>query len=261
MIRVAVAGCAGKMGREVVRAVSGASDMALVGAASPRHAGEDAGTLAGVSPVGVPIHASVSELLAGTVLDVLVDMTTPAVVHGHLQAAIVAGVHAVVGTTGLGPQQLADLDARARDRGVGVLVAPNFAIGAILMMRFAEQAAAHFEAAEIVELHHDRKQDAPSATALRTAEAMAKARDRFQEGISTETLPGVRGGATHGIHVHSVRLPGVVASQEVIFGGLGQLLTIRHDTFSRESFMPGVLLAIRKVGGLRGLVHGLDRLI
>jgi 4-hydroxy-tetrahydrodipicolinate reductase len=223
MIRVAVAGAAGRMGQAVCDAVEGASDMQLVGRADPA--------------LGVALE----EVLPAA--EVVVDFTTPDTALANALACVQAGVHVVIGTTGFDP---APLEAAGREEGrrANVLIAPNFAIGAVLMMRFAAEAARHMTSAEIVELHHDAKLDAPSGTAARTAKLMAEASGKPQPPI------------------HSVRLPGLVAHQEVILGDLGQTLTIRHDTISRESFMPGVLLAVRRVGSLeRSPVIGLESLL
>ncbi len=229
MIRVAVAGAAGRMGETVCAAVEGAEDMELVGRADPL------------------LGTTLEDVLPGA--DVVVDFTRPDTALGNALSCVRAGVHVVVGTTGFDPAPLlADLRSVARPADgrpqANVLIAPNFAIGAVLMMRFAAEAAKHMQRAEIVELHHDRKLDAPSGTAARTAELMAAA-------TGGEPPP-----------IHSVRLPGLVAHQEVIFGDIGQTLTIRHDTIGRESFMPGVLLAIRRVGSLeQSLVIGLEHLL
>ncbi len=223
MIRVAVAGAAGRMGQTVCEAVEGASDMELVGRADPQ--------------LGVTLE----EVLAGA--QVVVDFTTPDTALANALACVEAGVHVVIGTTGFDP---APLEAAGAEKGrrANVLIAPNFAIGAVLMMRFAAEAAAHMAKAEIIELHHDAKLDAPSGTAARTARLMAEASGKPQPPI------------------HSVRLPGLVAHQEVILGDLGQTLSIRHDSISRESFMPGVLLAVRRVGSLeRSPVFGLESLL
>jgi 4-hydroxy-tetrahydrodipicolinate reductase len=237
MIRVAVAGAAGRMGAAVCAAVEGAEDMELVGRADPLLGVTLEDVLMGTRPSAHPP-------------EVVVDFTQPDTALGNALTCVRAGVHVVVGTTGFDPAPLRQArpvqTPPARPRA-NVLVAPNFAIGAVLMMRFAAEAAKHMERAEIVELHHDRKLDAPSGTATRTAELMVAA------------TGGERAG---GIPIHSVRLPGLVAHQEVIFGDIGQTLTIRHDTIGRESFMPGVLLAIRKVGGLEeSLVVGLEHLL
>jgi 4-hydroxy-tetrahydrodipicolinate reductase len=224
MIRVAVAGAAGRMGETVCAAVQEADDMDLVGRADPL------------------LGTTLEEVLPGA--EVVVDFTRPDTALGNALACVRAGVHVVIGTTGFDPAPLKQArSAEGRPRA-NVLVAPNFAIGAVLMMRFAADAAKHMEKAEIVELHHDGKLDAPSGTAKRTAELMAQA--------SGDGEPPI----------HSVRLPGLVAHQEVILGDVGQTLTIRHDTISRESFMPGVLLAIRRVGSLeQSPVIGLEQLL
>jgi 4-hydroxy-tetrahydrodipicolinate reductase len=218
-IRVAVAGAAGRMGQTVCRAVQGAGDLELTGRADPA------------------LNTPVREVLPNA--DVLVDFTVPTSVVANAREALAAGVHVVIGTTGFDPAELAGAT------GANIFVAPNFAIGAVLMMQFAVQAARHMAKAEIIELHHDAKVDAPSGTAARTAALIADASGRGQ------TPP-----------IHSVRLPGLVAHQEVIFGDVGQTLTIRHDSVDRESFMPGVLLAIRRVGGLtESPVVGLENLL
>jgi 4-hydroxy-tetrahydrodipicolinate reductase len=224
MIAVAVAGAAGRMGETVCRAVEGAEDMRLSGRADP---------LLGIE---------LAEVLSSA--DVVVDFTRPETALANALSCLQAGVHVVVGTTGFDLQALRDAADAQEGPGANVLVAPNFAIGAVLMMRFAAEAAKHMAKAEIVELHHDGKLDAPSGTAALTAELMAAA-------SGAEAPP-----------IHSVRLPGLVANQEVLLGDLGQTLSIRHDTISRESFMPGVLLAVRRVGELpERVVVGLDKLL
>jgi len=224
MIRVAVAGAAGRMGQTVCAAVEGAQDMELVGRADP---------LLGVG---------IEQVLDGA--EVVVDFTRPDTALGNALACLRAGVHVVIGTTGFDPAPLEQVrPAEGRPRA-NALIAPNFAIGAVLMMRFAAEAAKHMQKAEIIELHHDAKLDAPSGTAALTAQLMATATGGEQPPI------------------HSVRLPGLVAHQEVILGDVGQTLTIRHDTINRESFMPGVLLAVRRVATLQEpLVVGLERLL
>jgi 4-hydroxy-tetrahydrodipicolinate reductase len=224
MIRVAVAGAAGRMGETVCAAVEGARDMELVGRADPR------------------LGVSVEDVLPAA--EVLIDFTTPDTALQNALASVRAGVHVVIGTTGFDPAPLAQEQPLAGVPRANVLIAPNFAIGAVLMMRFAAEAARHMQKAEIIELHHDGKLDAPSGTAALTAQLMAAA----------------SGGAPPPIH--SVRLPGLVANQEVILGDLGQTLSIRHDTISRESFMPGVLLAVRRVRTLeQSPVIGLESLL
>jgi 4-hydroxy-tetrahydrodipicolinate reductase len=221
VIRVAVAGAAGRMGETVCGAVAGADDMELVARADPA------------------LGHSVRDALAHSP-DVIVDFTVPETAIANAREAVAAGVHVVIGTTGFDVGELRGLD------GANIFIAPNFAIGAVLMMRFAAEAAKHMRRAEIIELHHDRKVDKPSGTAARTAALMAEAAGR----------------ADYEVPIHSVRLPGLVAHQEVILGDVGQTLTIRHDSIDRESFMPGVLLAIRRVGELtESPVVGLERLL
>ena len=268
-IRVLVVGAAGRMGSEVVRAISKADDMALVGAVDRNRVGEDAGAVAGIPPVGVNITDSLSDAIAASSPDVVVDFTVPASVAANVKTALKADVACVVGATGLTEDNLSEIAALCDERKTPAFVAPNFAIGAVLMMQFAAQAAPHFEAAEVIELHHAGKLDAPSGTALRTAKLM-QAATGCRAGSPNPAEPRAQGdagaspsrGQTEGrIHIHSVRLPGLVAHQEVIFGGLGETLTFRHDSTSRESFMPGVLLAIRKVRELKGLVVGVEKLL
>jgi 4-hydroxy-tetrahydrodipicolinate reductase len=259
MIDVLVTGAAGKMGSEVVRAVTAAEDMQVVAAVDPASAGA---AVADGSGGEIVCSQDLGTAISETKPDVMVDFTHPDAVEGNLDVALSAGVDCVVGTTGIAEEQLADLVAEAPE-GTCLFMAPNFAIGAVLMMSFAEQAARFMPHAEIVELHHDRKADAPSGTAMRTAHLVASARERVPSapGRETEWAEGARGASVEDVTVHSVRLPGLVAHQEVVFGGQGQTLTIRHDSIDRTSFMPGVVLAVRSVGELSGLVVGLDRLL
>jgi len=242
------------MGRMVCAAVSADPDLELV---------------AGIVRPGAETPSDFSHLSLADSLDALhdagaevaVDFTRLDAVMGNLRWASDHGVHMVVGTTGLSADDLQEIRQLLEGSASNVVVAPNFAIGAVLMQRFAEQAARFFPSAEIVELHHEGKLDAPSGTALATAERMARARSEAWKGPANETIPGVRGGDVEGIRIHSVRLPGLVAHQEVIFGGTGQTLTIRHDSPQRESFMPGVILAIKAVGSRPGLTVGLEPIL
>jgi 4-hydroxy-tetrahydrodipicolinate reductase len=263
-IRIAISGAAGRMGRTVVRTVSREPDMQVVGALDLEHvAGRDAGEVAGIGPLGVPLTTDLTSIFAAGP-EVLVEFATGRAVVDHIRAALEAGVRPVVGSTGMTAEDIERLGALAAQRRVGAVIAPNFAIGAVLMMEFARAAARHLPHAEIIELHHDRKRDAPSGTAVKTAKGIAEARGApvptpvVQE---EEMVTGARGGMVDGVRVHSVRLPGLVAHQAVVFGGLGQTLTIRHDSVSEESFMPGLLLAIRRVRDLEGLVFGLEHLL
>lgn len=260
MISVAVAGAAGRMGREVVRAVAAAEDMALVAAFDVTRTGEDAGTVAGVGPLRAPIQPLTSQALSVASAAVLVDFTTSEAARESMATALQAGVRVVSGTTGLGEDVLDELVEMSRRLGVGLIYAPNFSIGAVLMMHFSEIAARYLPAAEIIELHHDAKRDAPSGTALLTARRIASVWSRSQSSDTSQEC-AARGDASLGPHIHSIRLPGLVAHQEVLFGGQGQVLTIRHDSLDRTSFMPGVLLAIRHVLSMNGPVIGLDAVL
>lgn len=262
-IRVAIAGAAGRMGKAAVRAVAAAPDMTLAAALGrERGVGQDAGTLAGTVPLGVKLTAELADALDAKP-DVLIDFCPGAAAAEHARAAIPASIRPVIGATGISQPDLDSLAALCGAKRVGAVVAPNFAVGAVLMIEFARLAAEYFPHAEIIELHHDRKRDAPSGTALRTAAVVAAARGSAPVPTvkEEEMIAGARGGRVEGIPVHSVRLPGLVAHQEIIFGGPGQTLTIRHDSVNEESFMPGLLLAVRKVRSLVGLVYGLEKLL
>lgn len=264
MIRVAVSGAAGRMGREVVRAVLEAPDLQLAAAVDRVEIGADAGALAVGTPCGLPIAADLAGALREGGAQVLVDFTVPASAPGNIRIAVECGVRPVVGTTGLSEADLEQAAARVRDAGLGGIVAPNFAIGAVLMMRFAAQAARYLPDVEIVELHHERKLDSPSGTALATASAIAAGRAEPPlpaPAGAFEKTPAARGAVSGDVRIHSVRLPGLVAHQVVLFGGPGQTLSIRHDSIDRRSFMPGVLLAVRKAPELTELVVGLERLL
>jgi 4-hydroxy-tetrahydrodipicolinate reductase len=260
-IRVAVLGAAGRMGTAVCRAVLAADDMELVAVVDPPHEGESLDDF-GVTGTGLTI-----EMLGSSVKkaepQVAVDFTHVEAARANLRWCGMNGVHAVVGTTGLTPSDHQDLSALFDGQRANAVVAPNFAIGAVLMMHFAAIAAPWFESAEIIELHHDNKRDAPSGTAMLTAQRMAQSSTEWNaDPTETHTLEGARGGdGPAGIRIHSVRLQGLVAHQEVLLGTTGQSLTIRHDSYDRTSFMPGVLLAIREVGQRPGVTLGLDALL
>lgn len=260
-MRVGVVGAAGRMGAEVCRAVHGADDLELVAAVDPGAAGQDLRSVAGVD-LDLEVAGDL-DALADADVEVAVDFTQPDVVVETIRWLLAHDVHAVVGTTGIGEDDLEDLRRRAADSAANAFLAPNFAIGAVLLMQFAEQAAVHLPDVEVIELHHDGKADAPSGTALRTAEKIADARTTSPRHVGGDGAhPGARGTRHRDVTVHSVRLPGLVAHEEVIFGGLGQTLTLRHDSLARTSFMPGVLLAVREVAGLGdGLVVGLEQLL
>jgi 4-hydroxy-tetrahydrodipicolinate reductase len=263
-IRVFVSGAMGKMGQEVIKTILSQDDIALVGAADTRGVGRDVGYLMGITRVGVDVSGPLDvEALKSSQADILVDFTNPQSVLKNAQTAISAGVVPVIGTSGLDENDIAKIKAAVSKKGVGAFIASNFAIGAVLMMRFAREAAKYLPHIEIIELHHDQKLDAPSGTALKTAEWIAQVREPMPQGHPDEfeKLPGARGADFGGLRIHSVRLPGLVAHQEIIFGGLGQALTIRHDAITRETYMPGVVLAIRRSYKLTDLVIGLENFL
>jgi 4-hydroxy-tetrahydrodipicolinate reductase len=260
MIRVGVFGAGGRMGLTVCRAVVDAPDMQLVAAVDPNRGGVPLREL-GVEGSDLAVANEAAEL-AHADAEVAVDFTVLAAARENLHWCAAAGVHAVVGTTGFEEAELRDLASLFDRASVNAVIAPNFAIGAVLMMRFAELAAPYFETAEIIELHHDLKVDAPSGTAMATAQRIAAASDEWgDDPTRTVVADGARGGRVAGVPIHSVRLRGLVAHQEVLLGTLGQSLSIRHDSYDRASFMPGVLLAARKVRETAGLTVGLDRLL
>ncbi|HYY78541.1 MAG TPA: 4-hydroxy-tetrahydrodipicolinate reductase [Actinomycetes bacterium] len=266
-MRVGVLGATGRMGQATCRAVLDAADLEL-GAVAARATGvgRPLAELVAGAPTGLAVGAGTDDL-AGAGVDVVVDFSRAEATLAAARELLPAGVHLVSGTTGLAAEALDELGALAGKAEHGNAVwAPNFALGAVLAMHFAGIAARWYPAAEVIELHHAAKADAPSGTALRTARAVAAARAADQAAEepprpARESVAGVRGGEVEGVRVHSVRLPGLVAHQEVIFGGQGELLTVRHDSLDRSSFMPGVLLAVREVAGRPGLTVGLEPLL
>jgi len=261
LTRVGVFGAGGRMGATVCAAVAAAADLELVAAVDPAVAGTALSEL-GVADTDITVSATADALVAANA-QVAVDFTVADAARANLNWCAEQSIHAVVGTTGFSSADLDDIRARFSNGSANALIAPNFAIGAVLLMRFAELAAPHFETAEIIELHHDQKVDAPSGTAIHTAERMAAASsdwaDDPTEKMVIEGARGARGAG--GIPIHSVRLRGIVAHEEVILGSTGQTLTVRHDSYDRTSFMPGVLLAVRKISDLPGLTVGLDSLL
>ncbi|GFH43160.1 4-hydroxy-tetrahydrodipicolinate reductase [Lactococcus hodotermopsidis] len=254
MIKVIIAGFKGRMGTAAVNMVFEDDTLALVAVLDP-FAQE-------TSFKGVPIFTDKADLV-GISADVWIDFTQPSVAYEHTKFAIENGFRPVVGTTGFSETQIAELLALSENKQLGGLIAPNFAIGAVLLMEFAQKAAKFFPDVEIIELHHDKKKDAPSGTAIKTAELISKVRPAKRQGVSDETemISGARGADFEGMRLHSVRLPGLVAHQEVIFGANGEGLTLRHDSYDRISFMSGVNLGVKKVMTLDKLVYGLEHLL
>jgi 4-hydroxy-tetrahydrodipicolinate reductase len=263
-IKVIVTGALGKMGRETARAVWADNDMELAGLVDVRARGEYLSDIAGLKEKTGPVVDNDLDQVIHTVQpDVMVDFTNPQAVFANAKTALSSKITTIIGTTGLNEVELRQLEKMAVDGQVGVAVIPNFAIGAVLMMKFAQEAARYFPDVEIIELHHNQKMDAPSGTAIKTAELISQERERLpvRNTREYEKVSGARGGEVNQVRIHSVRLPGLIAHQEVIFGGLGQGLTIRHDSYDRLGFMPGVLLAIKKMADYKGLVYGLDNLL
>ncbi|MBR3721428.1 MAG: 4-hydroxy-tetrahydrodipicolinate reductase [Selenomonadaceae bacterium] len=262
MIDVLVNGACGRMGRAVLKAVIEDNELNLVGAVDIMEGG-DAGELAGLSKNGVIVEKDLKKAIETKKPQVMVDFTRPDVVFKSAKTAITMKVSPVIGTTGLSDAEKEELKKLSEENNTPAFIAPNFAIGAVLMMLFSRQAAKYIKNVEIIELHHDKKLDAPSGTAVQTAEMIREVRDSMKQGHpdEKEKLAGARGAEVDGMHIHSVRLPGFVAHQQVIFGNLGETLTIRHDSMDRVSFMPGVVLACKKVLSLKGLTVGLDKIM
>ncbi len=250
MIKVAVCGACGKMGREVVKAVTEEDTLELVAKID----------ICG----GQGVFGTIEQALATTKIDVLVDFTQPKSIFDNAKLCLSKGIRPVIGTTGLSDNQIDELQKLSQEKGVSCLIAPNFSTGAVLMMMFSAQAAKYFDNAEIVELHHNQKKDAPSGTAVKTAKMMAEAKETFAKGncAEVELIEGSRGGTSYSdIHIHSVRMPGYIASQEVIFGSSGQIFKIRHDSMDRACYMSGVVLAVKHVVKGSDFVYGLENIL
>ena len=249
MIKVAVCGALGKMGKEVVQAVTECPETELT--AQIDIAGED-------------MYHTIEEASKAASIDIVIDFTQPKSIFENAKYCLNNGIKIVIGTTGLKDEEIEYLKKLSKDKNTGCLIAPNFSTGAVLMMMFARQAAKYFDNAEIIELHHNQKKDAPSGTSIKTAAMMAEVKEDFTKNncTETETIKGARGGNSYSnIHIHSVRMPGYIASQEVIFGSSGQIMTIRHDSMDRKCYMQGVLLAVKHVAKNNDFVYGLDNIM
>lgn len=259
-MRVGVVGAAGRMGREVCKAVTNSNDMELAFAVDTNGAGERVSQWAGDASADLIVTANLESALAEKSVDAIVDFTHPNAAEANATAALSNRAIPIIGTSGLSEDSLNAIRRACAESNLPALYVPNFAIGAVLMMKFSQEAAKYFPDAEVIELHHNKKADAPSGTAMRTAELIAESRtdDPSKDPTEVQKAEGARGGNVKGVHVHSVRLPGLLAHQQVIFGGPGEVLTIRHDSMDRASFMQGVLLAIRKCKTLNGLAIGLE---
>lgn len=262
MIKIVVAGFKGKMGGTSARMVLDHENFELVGVLDPAAKEKELKELPEYADAEVPVFTTKEEVPA-VKPDVWIDFTVPAVAAVNTRFALENGIAPVVGTTGMDEKTVAELIALSKEKQVGGLIAPNFAVGAVLMMEFAQKAAEYFPDVEIIEMHHDQKLDAPSGTAIKTAEMISKTRQKKQQGHpdEKETLAGARGANYEGMHIHSVRLPGLIAHQQVQFGSVGEGLIIRHDSYDRSSFMTGVALGCEKVVKIKELVYGLDQLL
>lgn len=253
MLKILVNGALGKMGQEVIKKIKSENDLQLAGAVDIKNG----------SVLGENVTTDLLQEIKNTQPDVLVDFTRPDVVMSTLRKVLPLGVACVVGTTGFSKNDLDEVDKLAKENKTSILVAPNFALGAVVMMKLACEAAKYFPNVEIIEKHHDNKLDAPSGTAVLTAQKIAEVREKMQQGHPNEkeNLAGCRGGDFEGMKIHSVRLPGYVASQEIIFGSQGETLHISSEPINRECYMPGVVLACRKIKNYQGLVYGLENIL
>jgi 4-hydroxy-tetrahydrodipicolinate reductase len=264
MIKIIIAGPRGRMGSEAVKLVTNTNQFELVAVLDHKFDGMMLSDIEGFQwTSNVPVYTDIVKCLESVVADVLIDLTTPEVGMYHAKTALEFKVRPVVGTTGFTKENLAELQRICEEKNLGCIIAPNFAIGAVLMMKFSQMAAKYFSDVEIIEMHHDQKLDAPSGTAVKTAEMISVVREAKRQGHPNEkeTLAGARGAEYDGMHIHSVRLPGLVAHQQVLFGSDGQTLTIRHDSYNRSSFMSGVKVAVETVMNHPKFVYGLENIL
>lgn len=262
MIKVLVCGVGGKMGQETAKAVLNDANLELVGGVDPKYNNQSLSNILEINDLKQKCYATLEEAFAAIEVDVVVDFTNPSVVFENVKTILSNAKHAVVGTTGLTAEQRDELGTIAKQKNVNILIAPNFSLGAVMMMKVAEELAPYFPDVEIIELHHNHKYDAPSGTSKLTAEKIDKARKLAgvtpEADLTKESLTGARGASLCEIPIHSVRLPGYVAHQEILFGGYMETFSVRHDSFNRVSFMPGVVLACKKVVEHPGLTYGLE---
>jgi 4-hydroxy-tetrahydrodipicolinate reductase len=264
MFRVLITGATGRMGLETVKAVMADQELELVGAlGNTNFIGQDIGRLAGIRETGIKVKNNLAEVIAETGPDTVIDLTSAEAGYQVIIKCLEQGINCVSGSTGFSREQLAEIEKQANEKKITVMIIPNFSIGAVLMMKFSEQAARYFKNVEIIEMHHEKKKDSPSGTAIKTAEMIIKNSGGFNENLpeSLEKIAGCRGGRVGNINIHSLRLPGFVATQEVVFGGTGQLLRLRHETISREAFMPGIIFSVKKSRETSGYVYGLESLL
>jgi 4-hydroxy-tetrahydrodipicolinate reductase len=264
-IKIVIAGPRGRMGREAVRMVTTTDGFELVGVIDHKNDGKKLNEIEGFTDLtkDIFVYSQIEKCFEAESPDVLIDLTTPEVGMYHTKTALQYGVRPVVGTTGFSQSDLEELETICKEKELGCIIAPNFAIGAVLMMKFSKLAAKYFQDIEIIEMHHDQKLDAPSGTAIKTAQMISEIRKMKQQGNPNEkeTIQGARGANFEGMHIHSVRLPGLIAHQQVLFGSEGQTLTIRHDSYNRASFMSGVKLSVETVMKIDTLIYGLENII
>ena len=264
MIKTGVAGALGKMGKEVVKAILNDKDTELSAAIDITGEGTDIGLIVTGKECGVKIDTDIEKAIKGHKLDVIVDFTQPSTIFEHVKTYINSGVKSVIGTTGLKDEELKIIENMTKEKNTACFIAPNFTTGAVLLMMFAKQASKYFSNAEIIELHHNQKKDAPSGTAIKTAQLMAEVNPDFTVGNCSETelIKGARGANSQAnIHIHSVRMPGYIASEEVIFGAQGQILKLAHHSMDRTCYMAGVLMAVKYVNDNQGFIYGLDNIM
>lgn len=261
-LRTIVFGASGKMGQEVVKGIISSEDIQLVGAVDVRNVGKDIGEVIGINDTGIKITPnSPVELLETKRPDVVIDFSNRDAAKRNIIEAVKRGINVVIGTTGLEETDLKELDQLSKEMCVGAFFAPNFSLGAVLMMRYAKDLSKYYPQSQIIEYHNDKKADSPSGTSIATARDMGYSNLKREESIENNGASPCLGGEYHGVRIHSVRLKSLIAHQEVLFGGEGELLTIKHDSFSRESFIPGILLAVRSVQQWKGLRIGLEYLL
>ncbi|WP_251554152.1 4-hydroxy-tetrahydrodipicolinate reductase [Neobacillus muris] len=263
-IKVIIAGPRGRMGREAVKMVTSTGHFKLTAVIDHKNDGMMLSDIDGFQTIpNVPVYSDIRKCLETEQADVLIELTTPEAGMDHTLAALEHNVRPVVGTTGFTKEDLAQLERICQEKDLGCIIAPNFAIGAVLMMKFAQMAAKYFDNIEIIELHHDKKLDAPSGTAVKTAQMISSVREPKKQGHPSEkeTIQGARGAEYDGMHIHSVRLPGLIAHQEVLFGADGQTVTIRHDSYDRSSFMSGVKVAVETIMQQNKFVYGLENIL
>ncbi|MFN8577188.1 MAG: 4-hydroxy-tetrahydrodipicolinate reductase [Candidatus Sericytochromatia bacterium] len=265
MFKVLITGVAGKMGLEASKTIINSKDFEIVGAVGHKsHIDEDIGQLAFSKNIGIEIKNNFEEVLESSKPDLLLDLSNAEYGYKYIMKSIDKGIKCVSGSTGFSIQQLNDIEEMCEKKSQTVIIAPNFSIGAILMMKFSEMASKYFDNIEIIEMHHENKKDSPSGTAIKTAEMISKNNKKFNFNLPSETLEkvdGCRGGKINNINIHSIRMSGFVATQEVLFGGLGQVLTIKHQTINREAYMDGLLFSLKKALEIKGYIYGLENLI